>query len=51
MRDEELAALLASAGQHSRYREAAALLDELVLGDFQEFLTIPAYPRLLRTRA
>jgi hypothetical protein len=34
-----------------RYRDAAALLDELVLGDFQEFLTIPAYPRLLRMSA
>jgi malate synthase len=47
VREEELAALVASAGQNSRYQEAAALLDELVLGEFQEFLTIPAYPHLL----
>jgi hypothetical protein len=48
---EELAALTASAGRNSRYQQAAALLDELVLGDFQEFLTIPAYPHLLGTSA
>ena len=51
VRDEELAALTASAGGRSRYHQAAALLDQLVLGDFQEFLTIPAYPQLLRTPA
>jgi malate synthase len=51
VREEELAPLVASAGPDSRYQEAAALLDELVLGDFQEFLTIPAYRHLLRTRA
>jgi malate synthase len=50
-RDRELAALVASAGSSSRYQEAAALLDELVLGEFEEFLTIPAYPHLLRMRA
>jgi hypothetical protein len=50
MRGEELATLAASAGRESRYEEAAALLDDLVLGEFQEFLTIPAYPRLLRAR-
>ena len=46
VREEELAALIASAGRNSRYQEAATLLDELVLGEFQEFLTIPAYPHL-----
>jgi malate synthase len=51
IREDELAGLVASAGRRSRYEEAAALLDELVLGEFQEFLTIPAYPRLLRMRA
>jgi malate synthase len=51
VREEELAALVASAGQGSRYQEAASLLDELVLGEFQEFLTIPAYPQLLRMGA
>ena len=41
MRDAELAELSA-AGSHTRLRDAAALLDELVLGDdFAEFLTLP----------
>jgi malate synthase len=51
VRDDELAPLRASAGGNSRWHDAAALLDELVLGDFQEFLTLPGYRRLLRTRA
>ena len=41
VRDAEIAALSA-AGDHTRLRDAAALLDELVLGeDFAEFLTLP----------
>jgi malate synthase len=41
VRDAEIAALSA-AGGHTRLRDAAALLDELVLGDeFAEFLTLP----------
>ena len=41
MRDAELAELSA-AGGHMRLRDAASLLDELVLGDdFAEFLTLP----------
>ena len=41
MRDTEIAALTA-AGGHERLRDAATLLDELVLGgDFAEFLTLP----------
>jgi malate synthase len=41
VRDTEIAALSA-AGGHTRLRDAAALLDELVLGDdFAEFLTLP----------
>ena len=41
VRDAEIAALTA-AGGHTRLRDAAALLDELVLGDdFAEFLTLP----------
>ena len=41
VRDAELAAL-SSAGGHTRLRDAAKLLDELVLGDvFAEFLTLP----------
>ena len=41
VRDAEIAGLSA-AGGHTRLRDAAALLDELVLGDdFAEFLTLP----------
>jgi malate synthase len=41
VRDTEIAALSA-AGGHTRLRDAAELLDELVLGDdFAEFLTLP----------
>jgi malate synthase len=41
VRDAEIAALSA-AGGHTRLRDAAALLDELVLGEeFAEFLTLP----------
>ena len=41
VRDAEVATLTA-AGGHTRLREAAALLDELVLGEeFAEFLTLP----------
>jgi malate synthase len=41
VRDDEVAALT-SAGGHTRLREAATLLDELVLGEsFAEFLTLP----------
>jgi malate synthase len=46
LRDEELAALVAGRERH-RFGEAAALLDELVLGqEFVEFLTVPGYERL-----
>ena len=46
IRDEELAPLQSSAPD-LRWTDAAALLDELVLGDtFVEFLTLPAYPLL-----
>jgi malate synthase len=42
VRDEELEKL-AGIGQ-GRYRDAAAILDQLVLTDtFEQFLTIPAY--------
>lgn len=48
IRDEELETLLSGAGDSaSHYREAARLLDELVLGtSFAEFLTLPGYDRL-----
>jgi hypothetical protein len=40
VRDDEVASLT-RAGSHTRLRDAAALLDELVLGDaFAEFLTL-----------
>jgi len=42
LRDEELGKL----GQVSRLAEARKLLDELVLGEFVEFLTLPAYELL-----
>jgi malate synthase len=50
LREEELTPLRASADEHSRLQDAAALLDELVLGEFQEFLTIPGYRRLVHAR-
>jgi malate synthase len=47
VREEELAALERAAPAGSRLRDAAELLDDLVLGGtFTEFLTVPAYPRL-----
>jgi malate synthase len=46
VRDEVVAELGTSATKDSRLRDAAELLDELVLGDWQDFLTIPGY-RLL----
>ena len=41
VRDEVIAELSAKAGL-SRLADAAALLDDLVLGDFEDFLTVPA---------
>jgi malate synthase len=46
VRDRLLKTLRADSSEGARWDEAAALLDLLVLGDFQEFLTIPGY-RLL----
>ncbi len=43
VREEELARLTAEVGPGSRLTDAAALLDALVLGDFEEFLTVIAY--------
>lgn len=45
-REEIVAALSASAPAGHRFADAAVLLDELVLGEFVDFLTIPAYARL-----
>jgi malate synthase len=49
-REQVLASLLesASGGSESRYDDAARLLDDLVRGDFQEFLTVPGYRMLDR---
>jgi malate synthase len=47
VRDDVLAALRKSAPQESRLEDAAQLLDELVLGKWQDFLTVPGY-RLLK---
>ena len=44
-RDEQLAKLTAS--DPARYKEAAEILDSMILADaFPEFLTLPAYARL-----
>jgi malate synthase len=47
VREEVVAELRKSAPADSRLDDAAKLLDELVLGEWQEFLTIPGY-KLLR---
>jgi malate synthase len=46
VRNEVLAELRESAAPDSRLDDAAALVDELVLGEWQEFLTLPGYRRL-----
>jgi malate synthase len=43
VRAEELARLEATADEVSRITDAAALLDTLVLSEFEEFLTIVGY--------
>jgi malate synthase len=48
VRDAVLADLT-SGGGASRLRDAAGLLDDLVLGEFQDFLTIPGYALLEET--
>ena len=47
IREQVVAELRKSASARSRLDEAAALLDDLVLGEWQDFLTVPGY-RLLR---
>jgi malate synthase len=47
VREDVVAELLEAAPEDSRLRDAAVLLDELVLGEWQDFLTLPGY-RLLR---
>jgi malate synthase len=48
---EKLVAEAGGAGDDRLFDDAAALLDELVLGDYQEFLTIPGYRKLVQRRA
>ncbi|HET9453612.1 MAG TPA: malate synthase A [Gemmatimonadaceae bacterium] len=48
VRDEVVAELRQSAAADSRLDDAVSLLDELVLGEWQDFLTIPGYQRLDR---
>jgi malate synthase len=43
VRERVLDRLRADADAGARWTDAAALLDLLVLGEFEEFLTIPAY--------
>jgi malate synthase len=47
VREEVVAELRQSAPAESRLDDAAALLDQLVLGEWQDFLTVPGY-KLLR---
>ena len=47
VRDEVVAELRKSAPADSRLDDAAVLLDQLVLGEWQDFLTVPGY-KLLR---
>ena len=49
VRDRVLAALRESETPASRWVDAAALLDLLVLGDFEEFLTVPGYRLLVQS--
>jgi malate synthase len=51
VRDGELAALTAGAGASPRLGDAAELLDELVLGDYPAFLTLPGYEKLVERTA
>ena len=48
VRDRVLAVLRESETASSRWSDAAALLDLLVLGDFEEFLTVPGYALLVK---
>jgi malate synthase len=48
VRDAVVADLQRSLGEHSRLSDATALLDELVLGEWQDFLTTAALKRLER---
>ncbi|HJQ21159.1 MAG TPA: malate synthase A [Gemmatimonadaceae bacterium] len=45
-REDVVAELRKSAAPDSRLDDAVALLDELVLGEWQDFLTLPGYRRL-----
>jgi malate synthase len=47
VRDEELARLKRKASEDARFDDAAELLDAMVLGDFEDFLTLPGYKRLV----
>ena len=46
VRKDVVTELSQSAPADSRLDDAAALLDELVLGEWQEFLTVPGYKLL-----
>ena len=49
VRDHVFANLRESETPASRWTEAAALLDLLVLGEFEEFLTVPGYKLLVKS--
>ena len=50
-RDLVMEELRGSAAPGARFEDAAALLDELVLGEWQDFLTLPGYERLDQSAA
>jgi malate synthase len=50
VRAEVLAALRANAEVGARWNDAAALLDDLVLGEYEDFLTVPGYKLLVREK-
>jgi len=43
-----LTALRANEDPAARWSDAAALLDDLVLGEYEDFLTVPGYKLLVR---
>jgi malate synthase len=45
-RERVLARLKEGSAPNARWEDAAALLDLLVLGEFEEFLTVPGYKLL-----
>jgi len=49
VRGEVLTPLRDGANREARWDDAAALLDDLVLGEYEDFLTVPGYRKLVQT--